>query len=189
MVKMSRFIKLPVKIPDQVKVNVNQNTIKIEGPKGNLEYIFSPGVEVLIEDKILRVKAKQDLKIYDAICGTTRALINNMIIGVTEGYEKTLVIEGQGYRAKLENNKLSLQLGFANPIKFEAPEGIKFKVPAPQRIIVEGINKELVGKMAAAIRSAKPPEPYKGKGITYVGEYIRRKAGKKAVGYGAGAAA
>lgn len=194
---MSRFVKLPIKIPDGVKVNIAQNNIKVEGPKGKLEYNFSPNVEVSLEDKTLRISAKGGTasggkakeKMYEPVSGTTKALINNMIIGVTQGYEKTLVIEGQGYRATLDNNKLSLLLGFSKPVIFDPPAGIKFEVPAPQRMVIRGIDKELVGKITAAIRDARPPEPYKGKGIAYVGEYIRRKAGKKAVGggYGAGA--
>ena len=186
---MSRFVKLPIKVPDGVRVNIAQNNIKVEGPKGKLEYNFSSNVEVSMEDKTLRIKAKEIM--YEPVCGTTKALINNMIIGVTNGYEKTLVIEGQGYRAALENNKLSLLLGFAKPVIFEPPNGIKFEVPAAQRIVIRGIDKELVGKITAIIRDARPPEPYKGKGIAYIGEYIRKKAGKKAVGggYGPGAAA
>jgi len=186
---MSRFVKMPLKIPDGIKVNIAQNTVKVEGPKGKLEYTHSPKVTVAMEDKTIKITAKETID--TPVSGTTKSIINNMFVGVTKGYEKTLVIEGQGYRAALENNKLSLILGFAKPVVFDPPKGIKFEVPAPQRIVISGIDKELVGKISADVREAKPPEPYKGKGVAYVGEYIRRKAGKKAVGggYGAGAAA
>jgi len=184
---MSRFVKLPLKIPEGIKVNIKEGNIKVEGPKGKMEYTHSSKVNVVMEDKTIKITAKE---IIDTpVSGTTKSLINNMFIGVTKGYEKTLVIEGQGYRAALENNKLSMVLGFAKPVVFAPPAGIKFEVPAPQRIVISGIDKALVGKTSAEVRAARPPEPYKGKGVAYVGEYIRRKAGKKAVGggYGSGA--
>ncbi len=183
---MGRVGKLPIQISDKIKVNFEENKVRVEGPKGMLEQIVPSQVKVLVENTEVKITSGEKSKTNEALCGTMRALINNMVIGVTNGYEKILVIEGKGYRANLENKDLSLQLGYANPVKFVAPEGIEIGVPGIHRIIIKGIDKQLVGNTAAIIRAFKPPEPYKGKGIRYEGEFIRRKAGKKA-GYGAGA--
>lgn len=178
---MGRIGKLPIVIPAQVKITVNEDSVKVEGPKGVLELKIPLLINVLIEDNQIKVTSEEE---NDALRGTIRALINNMVIGVTEGYSKSLLIEGQGYRASLEGKDLNLQIGYPNIIKFNPPAGIRIEVPAPQRIVVYGIDKQLVGDVAAAIRVIRKPDPYKGKGIRYEGEFIRRKAGKKA-GYGA----
>lgn len=178
---MGRVGKLPILVPAQVKVTVNDDSVRVEGPKGVLERRIPSLVNVLIEDGQIKVSSEEE---YDALRGTIRALINNMVIGVTQGYQKSLLIDGQGYRATLEAKDLSLQIGYPNPIKFTPPAGIRIEVPSPQHIVVHGIDKQLVGDVAAAIRAIRKPEPYKGKGIRYEGEIIRRKAGKKG-GYGA----
>ncbi len=183
---MARVGKLPVHISDKVKVKIEENKVRVEGPKGILEQIIPPRIKVLMEDNEIKVTSKSKAKIDEALRGTIRALINNMVIGVTNGYEKVMIIEGKGYRVGMENKNLVLRIGYANPIEFVAPEGIEIDTPDEHKMVVKGIDKQLVGNTAAVIRGYKPPEPYKGKGIRYDGEYIRRKAGKKA-GYGSGA--
>ena len=173
--------KYPIQIPDQVKVMINQNIVKVEGPKGMLERELPAQIKVLVEDKSIKVNKEGESKSCKSLHGTMRALINNMVIGVTQGYNRTLLIEGQGYRAKLDGKKLSLQLGYATPIQFEPPQGIEIKLPKPTMIVIQGIDKQLVGDVSASIRALRPPEPYKGKGIRYEGEYVRKKVGKKAV--------
>lgn len=177
---MGRIGKFPIPIPAQVKVTINNNTVAINGPKGALERKIPPSLNILIEGNEIKVASE---KANEALCGTIRALINNMVIGVTQGYQKSLLIDGQGYRAGVEGKNLSLQIGYPNPIKFSPPEGIRIEVPSPQRIVVHGIDKQLVGDVSATIRAFREPEPYKGKGIRYESEVIRRKPGKKA-GYG-----
>lgn len=196
---MGRIGKLPISIPAEVKVTINNDTVRVDGPKGMLERKIPPLLNVSIEDNKIKVVPKQGpvrggmsnrtwlhshKNEIDALRGTIRMLINNMIIGVTQGYQKVLLIDGQGYRASLDGKSLELQIGYPHPIKFNPPEGIKIEVPSPQRIIVQGIDKQLVGDTAAMIRAFMKPEPYKGKGIRYEDEIIRRKQGKKA-GYGA----
>jgi large subunit ribosomal protein L6 len=177
---MGRVGKFPIHIPEEVKVTINEGNIKIEGPKGMLERKIPPQLNVVIEDSKIKVLPKKESKANEAIRGTIRALINNMVIGVTQGYQKVLLIDGQGYRASLEGKNLVLQIGYPHPIKFTPPSGIQITVPSPQSIMVHGINKELVGNVAAIIRKIRKHEPYKGKGIRYEGEVIRRKPGKKA---------
>lgn len=181
---MGRIGKLAIQIPDGVKAMLKDNKIRVEGPKGEIEQLIPEEVQVKIENKEIKVTPKEETKIHESLRGTMRAIINNMVIGATHGYEKALIMEGREYRASFDNKELNLQLGYANPIKFRAPEGIKIEVPSPQRIIIHGIDKQVVSNIAATIRALKPPEPYKGKGIRYEGEVVRRKAGKKA-GYGA----
>ncbi|MDI6840063.1 MAG: 50S ribosomal protein L6 [bacterium] len=178
---MSRVGKYPVQIPDKVRVTIDQNKVRIEGPKGMIEREFPPQIEVAVEGKTIKVSQKGDVKNQKSIHGTTRAIINNMVTGVTQGHGRTLLIEGQGYRAKLDGKNLSLQLGYATPIQFTPPKGVEIEVPRPEMIVIRGIDKQLVGDVAARIRAIKSPEPYKGKGIRYEREYVRKKTGKKAV--------
>jgi large subunit ribosomal protein L6 len=178
---MSRVGKKPILIPDNVEVKIEDQKVTISGPKGELQREIRPEIEILKENKKIRVLPKIETKKTKAFWGLTRALINNMIKGVTEGYEKKLQIEGLGYKAALEGENLVLYVGFSHPVKLKIPQNLKLTVEK-NIITVSGIDKELVGQFAAKIRATKKPEPYKGKGIRYVGEIIRRKAGKKAVG-------
>jgi large subunit ribosomal protein L6 len=174
---MSRIGKLPVSIPEGVVIEIHGHTIKVTGPKGELKATFLPQVDIVEEDGQLVVTRKSDND--KAIHGLTRSLLYNMVEGVSQGFVKDLEMTGIGYRAVMEGEDLVLAIGFSHPVRIEAPEGIKLSV-VDGRIKVEGFDKALVGQIAANIRSVRPPEPYKGKGIHYVGEYIRRKAGKTA---------
>jgi len=177
---MSRIGKKPIPIPEGVEVKINDNKVIIRGPEGELSKEIRPEIRVEFKEGKIFVLPKSQTKKTNAFWGLSRALIFNMIKGVTEGYQKKLEIEGLGYRASLEGTDLILQVGFSHPVKIKPPEGIKFSVEK-NIITVSGIDKELVGQVAAKIRKVRPPEPYKGKGIRYLGEIIRRKAGKKAV--------
>lgn len=174
---MSRIGKLPVEIPAGVTITVDADAIKVAGPKGNLETATLPHVDVTIEGTTLTVTRKSDEKIARSQHGLMRSLINNMVVGVTAGFEKKLEVNGVGFKVALQGNKLVLNLGFSHPIEFSAPEGISLAVDK-MNISVSGINKQQVGQVAADIRKLKKPEPYKGKGIKYEGEHILRKAGK-----------
>jgi large subunit ribosomal protein L6 len=174
---MSRIGKLPVEIPSGVTITVDGDTIKVTGPKGNLEAAKLPHVDVVINDNTLSVSRKSDEKIARSQHGLMRTLINNMVVGVTKGFEKKLEVNGVGFKVALQGNKLVLHLGFSHPVEYTAPEGITIAVDK-MNISVQGINKQQVGQVAADIRALKKPEPYKGKGIKYEGEYIIRKAGK-----------
>ena len=180
---MSRIGKKPIQIPSGVTVNLAGNTVHIQGPKGELSFSFNPVLAVDINDGVLSVKAVVKGKKTPALWGLTRACLQNMVEGVTRGYEKRLEIEGIGFKAIAEGVNLQLSLGFSHPIKFPAPPNIQLRVEK-NIIIVSGIDKALVGETAARLRSLKKPEPYKGKGIHYLGEVIRRKQGKKAVASG-----
>jgi len=175
---VSRIGKLPVPVPDGVKCELQGNTLTVTGPKGTLQRTFHPEVAINIEDKQIVVQRPSDKREHKALHGLTRVLINNMIIGVTKGYQKTLLIEGVGYRASLQGKNLNLTLGFSHPVSMEPPPGITFAVDNPQTIKVIGIDKEVVGQVAANIRALRKPEPYKGKGIRYDYERIRRKESK-----------
>ena len=176
---MSRIGKLPINIPGGVTITVgDDNTVVVKGPKGELSEKISPKMELSMEDGVLTVKRPNDLKENRALHGLSRTLINHMVVGVTAGYSKTLEIVGVGYRAQKQGNKLVLNLGYSHPVEFEEPQGITFDVPTPNKVVVSGINKQQVGQMAADIRIKRAPEPYKGKGIRYEGEYVRRKEGK-----------
>ncbi len=175
---MSRIGVKAIVIPTGVKVNVTKSVINVEGPKGKLEFPLNARVEVVAENGSINVKRSGDSRADRAMHGMTRAMIANMIQGVSEGYEQKLEMIGVGYRAQLQGKKLVLQLGFSHPVDFPIPEGITVEAPKPTNIIVKGINKQRVGQVAANIRSLLPPEPYKGKGIRYAGEQVRRKAGK-----------
>jgi len=177
---VSRIGKLPIEIPDGVQVDVKKDTISVKGPKGELHQKFDPGLTLEREDNELHVKRPSDDRKWRALHGLTRTLINNMVVGVEKGYQKTLLIEGVGYKAEKRGNFLVLALGYSHPIYLLPPEGVSIDLPTPTQVIVSGINKFLVGSIAAKVRSFRPPEPYKGKGIRYEGEIIRRKAGKTA---------
>lgn len=177
---MSRIGKKPILIPDGVKVTATGNLVTVKGPKGELRREVHPDIQVVAGEKEIGVLPQRKSRKAGALWGLFRTLIANMVEGVTQGYEKKLEFEGIGFRASLEGNTLVMQLGFSHPVRFEPPQGIAFKIEK-NVITVSGIDKELVGRVAAEIRSLKPPEPYKGKGIRYQGEVIRRKAGKKAV--------
>jgi large subunit ribosomal protein L6 len=177
---MSRIGKLPIEIPSGVEVHSEPGVVRVKGPRGELQQKISPDLVLEREDSRLTVKRPTDRKDHRALHGLTRTLINNMVLGVTEGFEKRLEIQGVGYRAQLRGKSLELALGYSHPVRIEAPEGIEFEVPAPTQVIVRGIDKQAVGEIAARIRKARPPEPYKGKGIRYLGEQVSRKVGKRA---------
>lgn len=175
---MSRIGKAPIEIPSGVEIKVNENFVSVKGPLGQLEEQISKDMKITIEDGQLLVERPTNNKVHRSLHGLSRTLISNMVIGVTKGYEKRLEIQGVGYRATKKGNILDLQLGYSHPIEMEDPDGITVEVPANTQIIVKGINKALVGNYAAKIRNWRKPEPYKGKGIRYVGENVRRKEGK-----------
>jgi large subunit ribosomal protein L6 len=175
---MSRVGKLPITIPSGVDVDVQGTHIKVKGPKGSLERDLTPVLSVVREDDLLRVERPNEEKRSRELHGLTRTLINNMVLGVTTGYTRNLEIQGVGYRAQLVGKKLQLNLGYSHPIEIDPPAGIAFEVETPTKVAVTGIDKELVGRTAAQIRSTRKPEPYKGKGVRYAGEVVRRKAGK-----------
>ncbi|AYO29431.1 MAG: large subunit ribosomal protein [Thermoanaerobacteraceae bacterium] len=175
---MSRIGKLPVKIPQGVEVKVQGNTVTIKGPKGSISREFHRDLKIKHEDSQIIVERPSDDNMHKALHGLTRTLINNMVDGVTTGYEKKLSLEGVGYRAAKQGNKLVLTVGYSHPVEIEPPKGIEFEVPAPNKISVKGVDKELVGQIAANIRKVREPEPYKGKGIRYENEVVRRKVGK-----------
>ena len=176
---MSRVGKMPIAVPAGVTVDIAENNlVTVKGPKGELQRQFAPEMTIKLEGTELVVERPNDLKRNKALHGLTRALLNNMVIGVTNGFQKTLLIVGVGYRASMAGSDLNLSLGYSHPIVYKAPEGITIEVPEQTKIIVKGINKEVVGQVAAEIREYRLPEPYKGKGIKYDTETIRRKVGK-----------
>jgi large subunit ribosomal protein L6 len=177
---MSRIGKQPIEIPGGVTVDVTGETVSVKGPGGALAQKVSPDMRVTVADGEVRVERPSDEREHRALHGLTRSLIANMVEGVTKGFERRLEIQGVGYRAALKGKDIELQVGFSHSVEFPAPEGIEFEVPAPNRITVKGIDKQLVGETAARIRRIRKPEPYKGKGIRYEGEYVRKKAGKAA---------
>lgn len=175
---MSRIGLAPIEIPSSVEVTFDGPNVTVKGPKGSLARAFSERISFGQEDGTINVKRDGDDREARSLHGLSRALLNNMVIGVTQGYQKELTAVGVGYRANLNGKTLELQVGFSHPVHIETPDGIEFEVPEQTKIIVRGIDKELVGQVAADIRSVRPPEPYKGKGIRYADEYVRRKAGK-----------
>ncbi len=178
---MSRIGKTPIEIKSGVEISISESFIEVKGPKGSLSQKLPEGINVEKQEEILVVSRANDLREMKALHGLIRSLINNMVVGVTDGYQKELELVGVGYRAQAKGkNALELQLGFSHPVKFSAPEGIEFDVPSQTEISITGIDKQVVGQVAADIRALKKPEPYKGKGIRYVGERIIRKAGKTA---------
>jgi len=176
---MSRIGKQPIAVPDGVEVQVEIGLVKVKGPKGELEERVSRDMTVKQEDGTVVVTRPSDRGEHRALHGLTRSLINNMVEGVTEGFEKRLEIQGVGYRAQLQGNKLVMSLGYSHQVEINAPEGVDFEVPAPTQVVVRGISKQVVGEVAANVRKQRPPEPYKGKGIRYQGEYVARKVGKR----------
>ncbi|EFU74597.1 50S ribosomal protein L6 [Enterococcus italicus] len=175
---MSRIGNKIVVLPAGVEVKQNGSDITVKGPKGELTRTFSKDIEMKIEGNEVTFTRPDDSKEMKTIHGTTRANFNNMVVGVSEGFQKALELIGVGYRAQLQGSKLVLNVGYSHPVEIEAPEGITIEVPANTSVIVKGISKETVGELAANIRGVRPPEPYKGKGIRYVGEFVRRKEGK-----------
>lgn len=176
---MSRIGKMPIQVPENVKVKVDGAHVSVSGAKGTLEQTFHPDMQIELEDDTLHVRRPSDSNTHRALHGLTRALLNNMVTGVTDGFERRLQIEGVGYRAGMSGSRLVLQVGFSHPVEFDPPDGVSFSVEdRGKTIIVTGIDKQVVGEITANIRKTRPPEPYKGKGIRYEGEYIRRKAGK-----------
>ena len=178
---MSRIGKLPIPVPAGVEVKIDGSTVSVKGPKGELTETFNKNMTISMnDDNHVIVERPNDERQNRALHGLTRSLINNMVIGVSEGYSKTLELVGVGYRASLKGDKLEMTLGYSHPVDVQAAEGIKFECPDATTIIISGVDKQLVGQTAAEIRSLRAPEPYKGKGIRYQGEHIRRKEGKAA---------
>lgn len=176
---MSRIGKLPITIPAGVTITVSDdNTVTVKGPKGTLSEKISKDMTITIDGNVLTVSRPSDMKEHRALHGLSRSLIHNMVIGVTEGYSKSLEIVGTGYKAQMQGKNLVLSLGYSHPVEMVPREGIEFEVPAPTKIVVKGINKQVVGQTAAEVREVRKPEPYKGKGVRYEGEYVRRKEGK-----------
>ena len=177
---MSRIGKKPIPVPASVTVTVEPEIVRVAGPRGQLSERKSRAIDVVQENGELLVRRPTDRAEHRALHGLTRSLIANMVTGVTDGFSKTLEIQGVGYRAVMKGSDLELALGYSHPVPIKAPQGIEFEVPQPTRIVVRGISKQLVGETAALIRKQRPPEPYKGKGIRYEGEHVARKVGKRA---------
>jgi large subunit ribosomal protein L6 len=175
---MSRIGKKPIEIPSGVTVTVNGNTVTVKGPKGQLSRSFNQDIEIKVEGNVITVARPSDAKEHRALHGTTRAILSNMVEGVSKGFERSLELIGVGYRAQKQGKKLVLNVGYSHPVEIEPEEGLEIEVPANTKVVVKGIDKERVGALAANIRQVRPPEPYKGKGIRYEGEYVRRKEGK-----------
>ena len=175
---MSRVGNMPVALPPGVDVKIDGVNLTVKGSKGELRREFHDWMTFDINEGVITVSRPDDTRESKALHGLSRALLNNMVVGVSEGFTKSLEIQGVGYRAALKGKNIELQVGFSHSVLVEAPEGITFEIPEPTKINISGIDKELVGQAAANIRKVRPPEPYKGKGIRYVGEYVRRKAGK-----------
>ena len=177
---MSRIGKQPIALPDGVEIAIEPELVRVKGPKGELQERVARDIDVKQDDGQIVVTRPTNRGEHRALHGLTRSLIANMVEGVTEGFEKRLEIQGVGYRAQLQGNKLVMSLGYSHQVEVEAPEGIEFEVPQPTQIVVRGISKQAVGEVAAIIRKKRPPEPYKGKGVRYQGEYVPRKVGKRA---------
>jgi len=177
---MSRIGKKPISVPSGVTVTIDPGVVRVHGPKGELSERIHRDITVAQEGEEIRVTRPTDRGEHRALHGLTRSLVANMVEGVTDGFQKTLEIQGVGYRAQLKGRDLELALGYSHAVPVKAPEGIEFEVPQPTRVIVRGISKQAVGEVAAYIRKQRPPEPYKGKGIRYEGEYVARKVGKRA---------
>ena len=177
---MSRIGKQPIPIPSGVEVKIDGSSVSVKGPKGELSGTYDPSMTIEMKDGTVVVTRPDDSREHRSLHGLTRTLIANMVIGVSEGYSKSLEIIGVGYRAAMKGSNLEMQLGFSHPVLVTPPTGIKFEVPAPTKVVVSGIDKQQVGQIASEVRGWRPPEPYKGKGVRYEGEYVRRKLGKTA---------
>ncbi len=177
---MSRIGRAPIPLPDGVSVDITPSTVHVKGPKGELSERIPREITVAEEDGVLLVRRPTDRDQHRALHGLTRTLVANMVQGVTQGFQKNLEIQGVGYRAQLKGKDIELAVGYSHPVPIPAPDGIEFEVPAPTRVVVKGISRQLVGETAALIRKQRPAEPYKGKGIRYEGEYVARKVGKRA---------
>lgn len=175
---MSRIGKAPIEVPDKVEINLNGNTVVVKGPKGTLTRTFRPEVSIEQDGKILRVTRKSEDRMARGLHGLSRTLLNNMVVGVSQGFTKNLEIVGVGYRAQVQGKKLVMTLGYSHPVELDPPAGVEVAVEANTKLSVTGADKQAVGDFASLIRSKRPPEPYKGKGVKYSGERIRRKAGK-----------
>lgn len=176
---MSRIAKQPVNLPNGVELNVSGQMVTVKGPKGALEHRINDRVEMKQDDNVLSFAARENSKAANALAGTTRSVINNMVIGVSEGFERKLELVGVGYRAQAQGKVLNLTLGFSHPINYELPEGVTAETPSQTEIVLKGSDKQQVGQVAAEIRAFRPPEPYKGKGVKYSDEVIVRKEAKK----------
>ena len=176
---MSRIANSPIEIPTGVEITLSDQIIKVKGPKGELSQTTHSFVDVNKDDAVLKFSATSSEKAANAMAGTMRALINNMVTGVTQGFEKKLTLIGVGYRAQVQGNKVNLSLGFSHPVEHAVPEGIKIEAPSQTELVVSGIDKQKVGQVAADIRAYRPPEPYKGKGVRYTDEHVVRKEAKK----------
>ena len=177
---MSRIGRAPIPVPSGVTVDISGQKVSVKGPKGELEHVVSEPIRIAQEDGVLVVTRPTDRGPHRALHGLSRTLVANMVTGVTDGFQRKLELVGVGYRAQLKGKNLELAVGFSHPVTFEPPEGITFEVPEATQIVVSGINKQQVGQIASEIRRVRPPEPYKGKGIRYEGEVVRRKVGKRA---------
>ena len=176
---MSRIGKKPIEVPEQVTVTITEgNTVTVKGPKGELTNTFNTDIKIEKEDNVITLIRASESKEHRSMHGTTRSLLDNMVTGVSKGFERTLELVGVGYRAQLQGQKLVLNVGYSHPVEFTPEEGIQVEVPANTKIIIRGIDKERVGALASKVRQVRPPEPYKGKGIRYAGEIVRRKEGK-----------
>lgn len=175
---MSRIGKNPIQVPSGVDIKIDGSDVTVKGPKGELKRRFHERVTISVDDGVATVDRNDESRQARALHGLSRALLANMVTGVSDGYRRELEIQGVGYRAQLKGKDLELQVGYSHPVTIPAPSGITFEVPEPTKVAVSGIDKEMVGQVAANVRKVRPPEPYKGKGIRYAGEYVRRKAGK-----------
>jgi large subunit ribosomal protein L6 len=176
---MSRVANSPVNLPSGVEVKLNGQEVSVKGAKGQMALAIHDSVALVQEEGVLKVSAKDEDRGATAMAGTMRAIVQNMVTGVSEGFEKKLELQGVGYRAQAQGKKLTMQLGFSHPVEYELPEGISAETPTQTEIVIAGVDKQRVGQVCAEIRSFRPPEPYKGKGVRYAGEYVRRKEAKK----------
>ncbi|MAV60755.1 MAG: 50S ribosomal protein L6 [Gammaproteobacteria bacterium] len=182
---MSRVAKNPITIPDSATLSIENNVVKVKGSKGEIDFNLPSSVSLEVNENIISVNYDENDQQSVALAGTTRSIVNNMIIGVTEGYEKKLELIGVGYRAKASGKLLELTLGFSHPIKYKLPEGVDVETPSQTEVVLKSHNKQILGQAAAEIRAFRPPEPYKGKGVRYSDEQVKRKEAKKAAGAGA----
>ena len=182
---MSRVAKNPITIPDTASVTIDNNIVKVKGKKGELEFNMHSLVSLEINENVITVKYDEENQQSIALAGTTRSIVNNMVVGVTEGFEKKLELIGVGYRAKASGKLLELTLGFSHPIKYQLPDEVEVETPSQTEVVLKSYNKQILGQAAAEIRAFRPPEPYKGKGVRYSDEQVKRKEAKKAAGAGA----